>query len=449
MTLERYQVENIDSITPALVVSLIDRYKKNELPRLNRLYDYYLGETDIKKRVMADPSKPNNKIVNPFSSLITDTIVGYFSGKPISYQSEDKELMIKLQDVFDRNHEQSHNKKLTKKMTIMGVAHELLYMNSNAQIGLKDLDSREAFLIYDSTVEENVLAGIRFIDIPDYTSDSTKTKFYVYTAETVEEYLLEGEDHTLVDAQPHHFGEVPIIQYQNNDDVTGAFEKVLTLIDAYDLAVSDTENNLEYFADAYLVITGAEFEDDGEVGEMKENRVMVLPDGATAEWLIKGVSDEVEEFKVRLKEDIHQLSQIPNLADESFSNQSSGEALKYKLFGLENLVSITEGYFKEAIEQRIELITNVLNVKSPTPYDYTYITTVFTRNLPQNLTNLADIASKLVGIISNETLFTLFPFIDDPALEAKRVNGDEPFSEDTFHNDIKELAIVQEEELVG
>lgn len=438
--MEKYQVNDVDSVTPELVVKLIQRYRNNELKRLNRLYDYYLGDTAIKERVMNDPAKPNNQIINPFSSLITDTIVGYFAGKPISYQSEDKELMIKVQDVLDRNHEHTHNKKLTKKLTVMGVSYELLYMNEDTQVGMKTIDPRECFLIYDNTVDEKVVAGIRFIDVPDYLTEETKTVFYIYTEDTVTEYSLVGEQYKLNDETPHSFKEVPIIKYQNNDDLTGAFEKVMTLIDAYDLAVSDTQNNLEYFTDAYLAITGAEFEDDSEVADMKENRVMVLPEGATAEWLVKGVSEEVEEFKKRLKEDIHQLSQIPNLSDESFANQASGEAIKYKLFGLENLVSITEGYFKEGVERRIELITNVLNVKDPVGYDYTYITMAFTRNLPQNLTNLADIASKLVGIISNETLYALMPFIDDPALEALRVNGEEPFSEDGFHEEIEVAA---------
>ena len=82
--LEKYQVDSVDDITIELVMALIDRYKTEEVPRLNRLYDYYLGESDIKKRTMTDPVKPNNKIVNPFSSLITDTIVGYAGGKPIN-----------------------------------------------------------------------------------------------------------------------------------------------------------------------------------------------------------------------------------------------------------------------------------------------------------------------------------------------------------------------------
>lgn len=444
--MEKYQVDSVDDITTDLVMALINRYKVEEVPRLNRLYDYYLGETDIKKRTMTDPVKPNNKIVNPFSSLITDTIVGYAGGKPINYQSEDKELMIKIQDVLDRNHEQSHNKLVWKKQTVMGVAYELLFTKSDGTIGFEDIDPRQVFLIYDSTVENNVLAGIRFISIPDYINGTEKEMFYVYTEDLISTYVVEEDTAESHEEKTHVFGKVPLNQYINNDDMTGSFEKVLTLIDAYDLAVSDTQNNLEYFADAYLAITGAEFEDDSEVSTMKEDRVMLLPDGATAEWLIKEASQEVEEFKVRLKEDIHQLSQIPNLSDESFSNSQSGEALKYKLFGLENLVSVTEGFMKESFEKRIQMIVNVLNVKSTAEYDYTEVTMVFTRNLPQNLTNLADVASKLVGIISNETLYTLLPFVDDPAKETERFQNEGLGAEDSFHNEIEEA--LEEEELL-
>lgn len=422
-------------VTPELAVALINRYKEFEVPRLNKLYDYYLGNTDVFKRVMADPAKPNNKIGNPFSSLITDTIVGYFAGKPINYQSQDKDLMIKVQSIFDENSESSHNKKLTKKLTVMGMAYELLYM-SDSDVKFKVLDPRDTFLIYDDTIDENVLAGVNFVDIPNYIDGSITTKFYIYTEDTVSEYTLVGEDHTLEDMTTHYWGGVPINVYLNNDDSTGAFEKVLTLIDAYDLATSDTQNNLEYFADAYLAITGAQFEDDADVSTMKEDRVMLLPEGATAEWLTKEISQEVEEFKNRLKTDIHELSQIPNLNDSSFSSQQSGEALKYKLFGLENLVSSTEGYFKRALERRIQMITHMLSIKKPIPYDHTAVTVAFTRNIPQNLTALADVASKLTGIVSDETLYTLLPFVDDPALESKRVQGQDVYADD-FHVELE------------
>ena len=44
-------------------------------------------------------------------------------------------------------------------------------------------------------------------------------------------------------------------------------------------------------------------------------------------------------------EDIHKFAQIPNLTDESFAGNVSGEAMKYKLMGLENIVSVKEAKF--------------------------------------------------------------------------------------------------------
>ena len=42
--MEFYKVQSIEDITNELILSLIERYKQNEVPRLKKLYDYYLGE---------------------------------------------------------------------------------------------------------------------------------------------------------------------------------------------------------------------------------------------------------------------------------------------------------------------------------------------------------------------------------------------------------------------
>lgn len=416
-------------------MSLYERYTEKEIPRLNRLNEYYLGNADIKKRTMNDPNKPNNKIASPYASMITDTVTGYGMGKPIAYSAEDKELMLAVQAVFDKNHEQSHNKKLWKQLTITGLSYELLFLDEDGNICFAPIDPRNCFFIYDNSVKENVLMAVIPSVEQDYINEEEKIIFTCYTSELISTYEMNDTSLTLVDEELHSFGAVPVIQYKNNDEYTGAFEKVIDLIDAYDTAVSDTINNLEYFSDSYLVLENAEFEDDSEVATMKENRVLILPESSKAYWLTKEGSEESEQTKNRLKEDIHVLSQIPNLGDESFGNTTSGESLKYKLFGLENLVSITEGNFKESIETRIKLITNILNIKRTDSYDYTYITLSFTRNIPTNMANVADVVSKLVGIISNETLYTLMPFVDDPALELEKVARESEASDyDEFHS---------------
>ena len=112
---------------------LIERYRQKEIPRLRKLHDYYLGNTSIKSRTMSDANKPNNKIASPISNLIVNSIQGFFLGKPISYSTDDnnKDYMLKVQDIFDKNHEQTENSKLGKELSISGIAYELLYVNQN------------------------------------------------------------------------------------------------------------------------------------------------------------------------------------------------------------------------------------------------------------------------------------------------------------------------------
>lgn len=437
--IEKYKVASLDSITPELIYSLIQRYEMNEVPRLKRLKKYYVGQTDVKQRVMSDKSKPNNKIASPFSAYIVDTTVGYWLGKPVVYQSQDEELMAKVQIVLDRNHEANHNTNLGKDLATTGVAYELIYLDNEKNIKLKRLNAESVFMIYDSTVEETPLMAVRFMSIEDYISNDTYTVVELYTDNYIIEGMVNGDSLALGEPEPHYFGRIPIIQYKNNDEMTGSFEKVIDLIDSYDLAVSDTSNNLEYFADAYLVLTGLEATEAEDIQDMKESRVMVLAEGGKAEWLVKGqASVEVEAFKDRLKEDIFTLSQVPNLSDESFGNASSGVSLQYKLFGLENIVSITERNFTKSLEKRLMLITNMINLMGGN-HDYTFITMSYTRNIPANLSNIADVITKLSGTVSKATLLSQIPFINDPVEELERIEKEQ---EDSLYSDV----FTQEEE---
>jgi len=81
----------------------------------------------------------------------------------------------------------------------------------------------------------------------------------------------------------------------------GDFETVISLIDAYDKMESDSINEMEYFSDAYLALYGLEGTEADDIGRMKENRVLVLPEDAKAEWLIKQINDTyLENEKTRL-----------------------------------------------------------------------------------------------------------------------------------------------------
>lgn len=444
--MELYRVESEEQITIELVLALIERYKVNEVDRLQMLEEYYVGDTEVKERTMSGSEKPNNKIASPYASYIVDTTQGYFLGKPIVYSSSEdnggedsntETLLDKVQVIFNKNDEQAHNMRIGKRLATSGVAYELVYLASNKEdIKFTYLDPKETFIIYDDSVEEKPLAGVRFYEVMDYIDETIKERVEIYYKDRIVTLdMVEGEQEGPEETVPHSFGKVPIIQYKNNDEFTGDFEKVKDLIDAYDLAVSDTSNNLEYFADSYLFLSGMEDTEPEDIADMKENRVMIAGAGGEAEWLVKDSQNvEVEEFKDRLKEDIHTLSHVPRLDSDAFGTATSGESLKYKLFGLENIVSMKERFFKEGLETRLELITNLLEVKGA-KHDPNTVRMSFTRNIPSNQTALVDMVSKLKGIISDETILSILPFVEDPELELARLQRVEEEEAESLYED--------------
>jgi len=153
----------------------------------------------------------------------------------------------------------------------------------------------------------------------------------------------------------------------------------------------------------------------------KKRAVMVEADGDVG-WVVKTENDTANEnYKNRLQKDIHRFSNTPNLTDEAFAGNLSGVALQFKLWGLEQNASQKERKFKRALQRRLELIMNVLGIKGK-DFDWRDINIVFTRNMPMNVPDIVDMVVKLKGIISDKTLFSLLPFVEDPDEEIEMMD---------------------------
>lgn len=369
---------------------------------------------------MSDPSKPNNKIANAYASYITDTLVGYFIGEPVTYTSNDNVLIQDLNMILEYNDEADENAELAKNASIYGVAYEMLYLSEeDKMIRFKSLNPKEVIPIFDKTVEQNLLAVMRYYEDYDYVEDNTYTIVEVIDSKMVRRYKLDT-GLSLLEEYPHYFSMVPVAIFKNNEDETGDFEQVISLIDAYDKMESDSLNDFEYFVDAYLALYG--FTADAEdIAQMKENRVLLMDEGTSAEWLIKQTSDAyVENMKNRLDKDIHKFAKCPNMSDEEFASNASGIAIKFKLLGTENLVSIKERKFKRGLQQRLELMSMINSVLRE-GFDWRAIDIVFTRNIPSNDTDIANMVNTLKDIVSEETLLAQIPFVEDVQNELEKL----------------------------
>ena len=414
-------MKETDILNNQLIQKLIEKHLCSNVPRLQKLQRYYNNENNILGRQLEDKTKPNNRIPHPYAEYITDILTAYFMGEGVNYSSTGTEL-DELVPILNYNDAADCDMELAKDCSIYGWAIELLYIDGEGKERFRRLDPVECVLIYDNSLEEELLYCIRFYPEVDLLTDEKTNIVEVYSRDEVAKYKCDSHFNGMVELsrEKHYFGLVPVCVYLNNEEMTGDFEKVIHLIDAYDKMESESLNNQEYFSDAYLVLTGL-VADEESVKNMKTNRVMLLDEGCKAEWLLKDENDAItENIKNRLDNDIHKFAKVPNMSDQEFSSNASGVAIKYKTMALENLAAIKERKFKKGLQRRIELIFNVLGLKD-TMYDWRAIEINFKRNLPTNETEIAQTVNSLRGLVSEETLVAQVPFVSDVAGEVERL----------------------------
>lgn len=413
-------------LTKEQILTKIKNYEKDKKPRLDNLYKYYRGEHDILKTTKPK-GKPNNKLVINYPKNIVNNTTGYYLGIPVKYSSKDEILSEQVQEITEYNDDAFHNMKIGKNLSVYGLAAEVLYLDSDAEIRYANINPSSVIADYSDDVEHNIIRAIRWYDITD---DNANTVRHIeqYTDKEVI-YYHQQEDSELIEdnRSAHYFNDIPINIYENNDDGLGDFEDVISLVDAYNVMQSESVNDFQKFADALLAIKNV-CVDEEVVKSIRDNNILELQgDSTEAGWLVKSVNDTyVENIKNRLEKDIYMASATVNMSDDNFANNASGVAIKYKLMCMENRVSVTERNFKKALQRRFELICNVLNIKGGN-YDYKTIDIAFNRNIPANIQEVATTIQQLDGIVSKKTLLNQIPFIDNVDEEVEAVEKELSF----------------------
>lgn len=418
MIINRKYLEN--GITPTILEKLISRHDA-QTGRYRTLREYYRGKQSILSRVKNE-SVANNKIVANHAKYITQLSVAYFMGGPVTYSASEEYNIEDIKNVYLEQGIEAIDSRLAKEASICGRAVEMVYANSEAAPRSCLLPAEAAFVVYDDTVEHNKLLGVHYYR--EIRLDDTPGDYIVTCADSQMIYKYSGVSLSglrLEEKMMHYFGEVPFIEFLNNEEEQGDYEQEISLIDAYNTLMSDRVNDKEQFVDSFLLLLGIDI-DSEQAKELKKEKILLGEIGGQAEYLNKVLNEaDTEVLRTALKEDIHKLSMVPDLTDEEFAGNLSGIALKYKLLGFEQSMRNKEMLFRRGLRERIALYMNFLNVKRNTPIVPLHRVDVeFHRNLPANELEIAQMVSTLAGQVSDETLLTRIPFVTD-AKEEKEI----------------------------
>lgn len=441
--------------------NFVRTHRAEQLDRLKELKRYYLADNNIKYREeKSDKYSADNRIASDWAKYITVFEQGYMLGNPVEYKNENAEIQALIDNFSKQNNEQEHNVAIKTDLAIYGRAYELLNtfqdVDGSVWVKLYRMNPEQTFVIYDDSYEQRSLMAVNYYSI-SYGNGHKRDFVKVYTDNAIYEYVddnQEADTLRLKETSEHFFNGVPVNEFSNNTDRTGAFEAVLDSIDAYDLSQSELANFQQDSNEALLVISGnpftgvddKDFLEDGRINpngrlavsqSFKKAKILVLDDNPipggsspSAHYLVKTYDTAgAEAYKERLVNDILRFTFTPDTTDNNFGGVQSGEAMKYKMMAADNYRGKQELLFEKGLMRRLRLAVNIWKIKGNDSGNYNLINQtdiVFTPNLPQNNNEMVAIVKNLYGVVSEQTIVEILERVTgvNAETELKRLKED-------------------------
>lgn len=404
-------------LTDKLLQKIMNSFLMNTRPIRRKYKDYYDGKQKILQKTYSDASKPCNKVITNYCADIVSSYSGYIASPGyISYTGPND--ISEVMDCLRYNDYQDEDSDFLTMALIYGTAAELMYTDTEGKVRFRLINPLQCFGIYDDSLSSDLLYFVRWYRVNEWDESDTY-RLDLYSDATIRHYQMNGENGflTFLGEEPHYFNQCPANIFSLDEDERSIFDCVLSLQDAYNEILSGEIDDYDAFCDAYLAITGCDA-DSEDIATMKENRVIVLPEGASAEWLTKNATDtQVENILKRIHDSIYRIAKCPDFSSETFvGGVSSGIAIRYRLTGCETKAAAIESNMKKALQRRIELIAGVASLKLGEEV-YRDIQITFTRNIPSDNTDTVNMVKALQGVVSEKTLLSMIPQVSDVEAE--------------------------------
>lgn len=427
--MELFRLPKDTEITLPLLQEFLSKHSREVNGRYKTLKEAYESDHEILHRAAKPRYKPDNRLVVNFPKYIVDTMNGFFIGNPIKIVAKEEAVSDFVEYLDQYNDQDDNNAELAKICSIYGHGFEMYYTDENAALCITYLSPMEAFMIFDESILERPMYFVRrYTDRENVEYGSISDRY------GVRNFRVTGGLQWLDDWQPHYFGDVPATEYVENAERQGIFEPVLSLINAYNKAISEKANDVDYFADAYMKVLGTTLNEE-DVQQIRDNRIINFSgddvDKLVVEFMDKPNSDTTQENLLeRMERLIFQISMVADISDENFG-AATGIALKYKLQAMSNLEKTKERKFSSGMNRRYKLLFGHPLSKAPADA-WVQLHYTFTPNLPANLLEEAQIAAQLEGIVSHETQLKALSIVDNVGDELDKIAAENTAPENSI-----------------
>lgn len=429
-----FRLSKDTEMTEILLSEFLNEHRQEVNDRFAKLYDAYKTKHEILDYPAKPSYKPDNRIVVNFPKYIVDTTNGFFIGNPIKTVADDEAVSDFVDYIDQYNDQDDNNAELSKLCCIFGKGYEMYFTDEEAQLCITYLSPMEAFMIFDDSILERPLYFVR-----RYTDRENNEWGSISNSYGVRYFKITGGVQWLdEDWEPHYFPGVPATEYVEDAEKQGVFEPIMHMVNAYNKAISEKANDVDYFADAYLKVLGAKVENE-DVQFIRDSRVVNF-EGEDAQKIIvefmgRPSNDEGQEHLLdRLERLIFCIGQTANTSDENFGTQS-GIAMLYKMWSTSNKGKNKQRKFESGMNRRYRLLFG--HPASKVPADsWVQLHYQFTPNIPKNLLEEAQVAAQMEGITSHETQLKVLSIVDDVQGELDKIEKENAAPEKTIVDDL-------------
>ena len=405
-------------LTEEALTQAVETFLMEVRPGRERLYDYYRSQQPVPKGE-AVRGRPNNLLRIPFPRYITEVHTGYFLGLPptLDFPREpDGAVYSGLSASLGLDHLLFD---VARDASVCGMGFLLVWLERSGLHACR-CDPLTCFSIRSGGAGSPLLGTVRL-----FQGEKGATGGILYQADSLRAFTWDGRRAIWGQREDNLLHALPLIPFANNCQGTGDFELVTDLVDAYNLLLSGAMDDMQSVANAFLALYGMLGTTQGDIDEANRTRVLSLAEGGRAEFVVKDLNHEaLGQLENNLRRSILQLSMTPDLSDDSFAGNTSGVALQYKLWGIEQVRSAKERSFAPGLKALLSTLSGGLATLG-TPADLASGRATFYKNLPQDQAAQAEALLSLSPVLSRRTILEHLPWVTDPEEELRRIEKEE------------------------
>ena len=397
--------------------------------QISHLYQIYKGRQAILDKIRPLDDGINNQIIVNFANQIVTFKTAYLLGKQIQYVSRGEQT-TELSDAVSSDIERlnrfasdcdkaAKDVELAEWFHIGGTAYRLIMSESGkndyeSPFDIYTLDPRSTFVVYSNEVNHRCLMGVHSV-----LKANGDTVYNVWTRNKLFKIKAPVTDpDSILSEESHAYGRVPVIEYPANNARIGAFEIVLSLLDAINAAFSDLADGREQFINALLVIKGADIPDE-DFAKLRQLGGIKVPSEGDVKYLVSELNQTQNGETINLMIDtMLEIVGMPKRSGGSGGTSDNGIAvyLRSGFQDAEARAADTERIFKKSENEFLRIALRICNYMRGMTLQLSSVEPHFTR---QNTDNLLAKVQALTTMLATDKIhprlaWQLSTLVSDP-----------------------------------